>query len=144
MPTVNVMQYSRCGHPPAYRCPHDTYSLFPKQTAGMVNTVYTHRRIQDFVRGGRQGPLGPPGGGPRPSWPAPHYLGEQYFVGRGGGQGPLGPPLDPRMILVQALVSTYIAFLCWFPQIKHATLWPVTFNGMLPYVLLFIKYHSQD
>ena len=41
-----------------------------------------HRRIQDFVRGGG-------GGVPRPSWPAPHYLGEQYFVGRGGGQAPL-------------------------------------------------------
>ena len=73
--------------------------------------VCMHRRIQDFVRGGGQGPLGPRGGGgprpswppggggPRPSWPAPHYLGEQYFVGR-GGQGPLGPPLDPRMVCI--------------------------------------------
>ena len=54
--------------------------------------VLHHRRIQDFVRGGGQGPLGPRGGGPRPSWPAPHYLGEQYFVGRGGGPRPPWPP----------------------------------------------------
>ena len=30
------------------------------------------------------------GGRARPSWPAPHYLGEQYFVG--GGKAPLAPP----------------------------------------------------
>ena len=56
-----------------------------------------HRRIQDFVRGGGQGPLGPRGGGGGqgplgPPGSAPDYLGEQYFVGRGGGQGPLAPP----------------------------------------------------
>ena len=47
-----------------------------------------HRRIQDFVRGGGQGPLGP------------HLTiwGSNILWGGGGGQGPLGPPLDPRMV----------------------------------------------
>ena len=62
-----------------------------------LTTIWFHRRIQDFVRGGPRPSWPPGGGGPRPSWPAPHYLGEQYFVGRGGGPRPPWPPLDPRM-----------------------------------------------
>ena len=70
-----------------------------------------HRRIQDFVRGGAKALLAPGGGGARPSWPAPHYLGEQYFVGR-GGQGPLGPPLDPRMTICEdCMMEVYRLFI---------------------------------
>ena len=47
---------------------------------------YCHRRIQDFVRGGGEGPLGPP---PRiRAW----LFGGAIFFFWGGGQGPLGPP----------------------------------------------------
>ena len=72
-----------------------------------------HRRIQDFVRGGKallapRGGARPSwGGGARPSWPPggggggggkallarASLFGEQYFVGRGGGgKAPLAPP----------------------------------------------------
>ena len=51
-----------------------------------------HRRIQDFVRRG------------------PHYLGEQYFVGR-GGQGPLAPP-PPGSAHVYESESILLSFRC--------------------------------
>ena len=79
----------------SYRCTdNDLDELWNIIWEKSVIMFRRHRRIQDFVRGGGgQGPLGPRGGGgPRPSWPAPHYLGEQYFVGRGGAKAPVAPP----------------------------------------------------
>ena len=61
-----------------------------------TNAFKMHRRIQDFVRGGGQGLLDPPGGGGQgplgPPGSAPDYLGEQFFVETGGAKAPLAPP----------------------------------------------------
>ena len=61
----------------------------------------THRRIQDFVRGG-QGPLGPRGGGGGKAFLAPldprlTIWGSNFLWG--GPKAPLAPPLDPRLPL---------------------------------------------
>ena len=75
-----------------------------------VNTV-THRRIQDFVRGGGQGPLGPwggGGGGARPSWPPPPWIRALLFGGAifCGGGGARGPGSAHGYCSVRVLVST--------------------------------------
>ena len=62
-------------------------------------SVYDHRRIQDFVRGG-QGPLGPRGAKALlvPLDPRLTIWGSNFFCGGGGGgKAPLAP-LDPRLM----------------------------------------------
>ena len=67
----------------------------------------THRRIQDFVRGGKA-LLAPPGS-------APDYLGEQFVVG-GGGQGPLAPPPWIRAWNCIKTVHTSPSSSQWIPE----------------------------
>ena len=57
----------------------------------MVRVVSTHRRIQDFVRGG-QVPVGPGGGGSMPSWPPLDPRLTIWGSNLLWGGGALGPP----------------------------------------------------
>ena len=62
--------------------------------------TWKHRRIQDFVRGGKA-LLPPPRGGAKallaPLDPRLTIWGSNILWGGGGGKAPLPPPLDPRL-----------------------------------------------
>ena len=101
--------------PSLSRNPRPTYPY--SSTLGKVSN---HRRIQDFVRGGGgKALLAPGGGGARPSWPAPHYLGEQYFVGRRGGKAPLAPPPGSAHANIHLIVNvSSILTICDFLEVS--------------------------
>ena len=64
--------------------------------------VCNHRRIQDFVRGGKA-LLAPRGGGQGPLGPLDPRLtiwgNNLVCVGGGGARPPCPPPLDPRLVI---------------------------------------------
>ena len=87
------------------RCFYKLHKIF--LSTSTVITVLLHRRIQDFVRGGGQGPLGPPGS-------APDYLGEQFLWGGGGGgaKAPLAPPWIRACVILYINTISIKGILC--------------------------------